>query len=87
MKSSATKVFKSSLQSAKSRSLQLTGCGLCEAIPSWRVFVFGGSADRMGRAPEPVESPLRLAGCHEVLMFRGEGRTMGSFDRKLGGYF
>ncbi|OLP90720.1 Dynein alpha chain, flagellar outer arm [Symbiodinium microadriaticum] len=25
-----------------------------EAIPSWRVFVFGGSADRMGRAPEPV---------------------------------
>ncbi|CAE7253675.1 ODA11 [Symbiodinium microadriaticum] len=34
---------------------------LVEAIPSWRVFVFGGSADRMG-----------------------EGRTMGSFDRKLG---
>lgn len=34
---------------------------LVEAIPSWRVFVFGGSADRLS-----------------------EGRSMGSFDRKIG---
>ena len=62
-----------------------------QAIPSWRVFVFGGSADRMGRAlRHEVLKSLSLVPFVQLvpvptLPVAGEGRTMGSYDRKLGG--